>query len=319
MGMPLFELPAPDLKPWRQGNTGIEGVWQFEAATPGRDVLLTALVHGNELCGAWALLEVLRHGLRPRRGRLTLAWCNLAAFDRFDAADSDASRFVDRDFNRVWGAGLDSEGIDSLELRRARELRALVDRADCLLDLHSMHQPGPPLVLTGPHERNVDTACALGLDAAVLVDAGHAEGTRMRDHGRFGAAIGDAAALLVECGWHGALSSRAVALDATARFLAWSGTCDASDLPATWRRPSAPPRVLEVSHAIVARSLDTRFASDWPNQHRVARAGTVLGWREGEPFSTPYDDCVLVMPSLHRLRPGVTVVRLARERPGPRR
>jgi hypothetical protein len=29
-----------------------------------------------------------------------------------------------------------------------------------------------------------------------------------------------------------------------------------------------------------------------------------------ETVTTPYDDCVLVMPSLRQLRPGVTTVRL---------
>jgi hypothetical protein len=38
----------------------------------------------------------------------------------------------------------------------------------------------------------------------------------------------------------------------------------------------------------------------------------VIGWRDGEPVVTPYPDCVLVMPSLRQLRPGVTVVRLGR-------
>jgi len=45
----------------------------------------------------------------------------------------------------------------------------------------------------------------------------------------------------------------------------------------------------------------------------IAKAGTVLGHDDGEPVTTPYDDCVLVMPSSSRpLRPGVTVVRLGR-------
>jgi hypothetical protein len=38
----------------------------------------------------------------------------------------------------------------------------------------------------------------------------------------------------------------------------------------------------------------------------------VIGWSNGEAVSTPYDDCMLVMPSLRQLRPGVTVVRLGR-------
>jgi hypothetical protein len=41
-------------------------------------------------------------------------------------------------------------------------------------------------------------------------------------------------------------------------------------------------------------------------------AGTVIGWRDGAPVTTPYPDCVLVMPSVRQLRPGVTVVRLGK-------
>ena len=33
---------------------------------------------------------------------------------------------------------------------------------------------------------------------------------------------------------------------------------------------------------------------------------------EGEPVTTPYDNCVLVMPSVRHAQAGVTVVRFAR-------
>ncbi len=44
----------------------------------------------------------------------------------------------------------------------------------------------------------------------------------------------------------------------------------------------------------------------------IAKAGTVLGHDDGEPETTPYDDCVLVMPTLLHARPGATLVRFAR-------
>lgn len=316
-----FEMPVPELGPWRAGNTGIEGVWQWDSGLPGRDVLVSALVHGNELCGAWALCAALDAGLRPRRGRLALAFCNLAAFDRFDAAVPDASRFVDEDFNRVWGPGLHDGSVRSVERDRARQLRPLVERADWLLDLHSMHEPGEPLLLTGLAPRHRALARELGAPRCVIVDAGHAEGRRMRDHGRFGAIEGAGGddgtrSLLVECGWHGALSSRTVALDMLARFLAAAGTLGEADLPAGWRQAAPPAQcLLDVTAAVVARGRDVRFARHWSNGETVPQAGTVLGWNDGRPFVTPYADCTLVMPSLRQLRPGVTVMRLARALP----
>ena len=67
-----FTLPVPDLAAERLGNTDTPGVWHFDSGLPGRALMLSALVHGNELCGAWALKDLLASGLRPRRGSLTL-------------------------------------------------------------------------------------------------------------------------------------------------------------------------------------------------------------------------------------------------------
>ena len=49
------ELKAPDIAPYRAGNTGIDYVHRFESGAPGPRVLVSALVHGNEICGAIAL------------------------------------------------------------------------------------------------------------------------------------------------------------------------------------------------------------------------------------------------------------------------
>ncbi len=319
---PVFELPAPDLGPWRAGNTGTAGVWRFDSGQPGRDVLVTALVHGNEICGAWALAALLEAGLRPRRGALTLAFCNLAAFDRFDPAHFERSRFVDQDLNRVWGRmGWRAVGARSVEQRRALELLPFAERADWLLDLHSMHHPGPPLVLTGLQPRSIALARQLGTPALVVADAGHAEGCRLRDHGQWGAMAdapgADTRSLLIECGFHGELAARDVAIDMLGRFLVASGCIDANDVPACWLRPlPAAQQALEVTEAVVALDGEPpRFARPWATGQRVAAAGTLLGWNGGLPFHTPYDDCTLVMPSVQQARPGLTIVRLARDIP----
>src|SRR3546814_12374124 len=95
-------LQAPAIERHRAGNTGVPFFWSFEAAAAGPHVMVTALVHGNELCGALVVDELLRSGLRPARGRLTLGFCNVAAFGTFDPAYPTLSRFVDEALNRVW-------------------------------------------------------------------------------------------------------------------------------------------------------------------------------------------------------------------------
>jgi len=312
-----WPLPRPDLGSWREGNTGTEGVWRFDSGVPGRELMVSAIVHGNELCGAWAVLAALQAGLRPRRGVLSLAFCNLAAFDLYDVAQPFQSRRVDEDLNRVWGS-MDwaAEPALSLERQRALALRPFIERTDWLLDLHSMSSEAPALMLSGLAARHIALARAMGAPALVVSDAGHAEGRRMRDHGRFGQEVDDdSRALLLECGFHGALASRDVALDGMSRFLAASGVVDEADLPPAWRQPlPARQQVLEVTHAVVALTGDApRFAAAWRTGQRVDGAGTLLGWNGGQIFRTPYAGCTLIMPSLREVRPGMTIVRLARD------
>jgi succinylglutamate desuccinylase len=318
-----FHLPKPDIAAWRAGNTGVEGVWQFDAGQPGREVLITALIHGNELCGAWALKGLLEAGVRPERGRLTLAFGNLAAFDRFDADEHDASRFVDEDLNRQWAPERIAAG-GTQECWRALALQPFVARADWLLDLHSMHERAAPLLLTGMQARNLALARELRAPEHIVVDPGHKDGVRMRDFGRFGELCADGrdngtCSLLIECGFHGDLGSRTVAQDICVRFLQASGALQAQALQQAlpgWRQADAPRQwVLDVTGPVVARSDQFRFTEPFQGLEIIARAGTVIGWNEGEPVTTPYDDCVLVMPSTRQAQAGVTVVRFARRRP----
>ena len=96
------ELTAPDISPYKVGNTWIDYVNTMDSGKPGPHVLVTAVVHGNEICGALALDYFYKTGLKPRQGKLTLAFCNVEAFLSFDPNDPTVSRFIDEDFNRVW-------------------------------------------------------------------------------------------------------------------------------------------------------------------------------------------------------------------------
>ena len=89
--------------------------------------MVAALTHGNEICGAIALDKLLRAGIRPRRGRLTLAFNNVAAYREFDPRYPIASRYIDEDFNRLWIPATLDGPRQSVELERARALRPVVD------------------------------------------------------------------------------------------------------------------------------------------------------------------------------------------------
>lgn len=309
-----IEVDFPDITPYRQGNVGIPYVHSFDSGVTGPHVMVNALTHGNEVCGAILVKALLDHGIRPRRGRLTMAFANVDAYQRFNRDDPDASRFVDQDFNRVWTRErLDDLSLQSTELRRARELRPLVDTVDLLLDLHSMHERSAPLIVCGPLEKGIVLARAIAAPPTIISDAGHPEGRRMRDYEGFGDPASSKNALLIECGQHWEAACVAVAKDSTARFLLHAGSVQADDLPNDWLRDrSGPARVIRVTAAVVASSMDFRFAGAYTGLETFPEAGTVIGWRDGDPVVTPYPNCVLVMPSLRQLRRGVTVTRFGR-------
>jgi predicted deacylase len=306
------ELAPPDISPYRQGNAGIDYVTRFETGRAGPHVLVTAIVHGNELCGALALDWAFKAGLRPQRGTLTFAFCNVAAFLAFDPADANASRWVDEDFNRVWSPARLDGGESSTELRRARALRPVVDAADFLLDIHSMQTKVPALTISGPLEKGRRLARGVGVPAIIVSDAGHSAGRRMRDYGGFGDPASAKNALLVECGQHWERASEAMAKETLLRFLVCVGALDADAAERLLPLPPPPPqRLIEVTHAVTIESDDFRFAAAYVGLECIARAGTVLGHDGARAVTTPYDDCVLIMPS-RRLMKGQTAVRLGR-------
>jgi predicted deacylase len=307
---PPIEYAFPELRKWEKGAAPYVHV--LESGKPGPTVMLTALTHGNEVSGAIVVDALLERGLKPRQGALILAFNNIEAYHSFDPRTPFKSRMVDEDFNRTWGR-LDQPAT-TVETRRAQIVRPFIERADLLLDLHSMHDDGVPLMLSGPLDKGVALAKKVGAPYDIIRDAGHAAGMRMRDYGGFGDAKSPKNALLIETGQHWRASSVTVAKDVTARFLAETGVVEASDLPADWRQASPPSqRVTEVTHAIATKRGNFRPARTFEGQEVIAKAGTVLGHDDGEPVTTPYDNCVLVMPSSNRpLRAGVTVVRLGR-------
>ena len=309
--------PCPDISRWRKGNTGTEGVWHFDSGQSGRHVMISALIHGNEWCGAWALKALLESGVKPTAGKLTLMFANLVAFDRFDPANPDASRFVDEDMNRQW-LDIRLTQPQTLERQRVVALLPWVQQADWLLDLHSMHEPGPALLLTGVHPRNQALARQLANPSYIVIDAGHKDGVRMRDYGRFGATDAEAPdtrSLLIECGFHGDPASQVVARDLCLRFLDISGAVSAAELATRlpgWRQADAVEQwSLKVTGLVVARSEKFRFTEPFTGLPCIPKAGTVIGDNDGEPVITPYPDCMLVMPSTRQARAGVTVVRFA--------
>jgi len=324
--VPNFEvrIETPRLDNWVVGNTGVPGFTTRESGRQGPHVALVALTHGNEIAGAIVLERLLSRGLRPLRGRLTFGFANLAAFARFDPRAPTTSRFIDEDMNRVWdGAVLDGPRHSS-ELDRARQMRPLIDQVDILLDLHTMLWPSDPLLLCGSSAKGRDLARGIGHPPLIVADHGHASGPRLIDYGPFVDPSTQAAGVLVESGQHWEAAAVEMTLATVAALLRHAGMIEAFDglpppraaAPPPARSRGAEPRFAEVTDVVTAVTANFAFVQPFRGGDVIERRNTLIALDGTTEIRTPYNDCLLVMPSLRPSR-GHTAVRLARQTAWP--
>ena len=121
----------------------------WAALAPGPSLVVLGAVHGNEVCGAHAIVRAiddLTHGrLRLLRGRLTLVpVANPLAF-------AQATREGQRNLNRRF---LPQPDPQDYEDRITHQLAPLLAQHEVLLDLHSFHTPGDPFAMVGPRNNS---------------------------------------------------------------------------------------------------------------------------------------------------------------------
>ncbi|SDR25331.1 M14 family metallopeptidase [Pseudovibrio sp. Tun.PSC04-5.I4] len=308
-----IEIEFPDIIPYKVCNTGVDWITTLDSGVAGPHVMISALVHGNEPCGAVALDWLFKQEVRPVRGKLSLAFMNVAAYNAFDRENPTASRYLDQDFNRVW----QSESLDdpevTRELERAREVRPIVETVDLLLDIHSMQHKNPPLMLAGIQPKGRALARQVADPEWVVCDAGHAEGQRLRDYGGFSASNSKKTALLLETGQHWEAASAPRAIANAIRFLRTT-ECVSVDFGEDFlvKQPQpVPQRTIEIIAPVTVQSEQFRFAEEFHGMEIIERKGTVIAMDGDTAVKTPHDNCVLIMPN-RRLQLGKTAVRLGK-------
>ncbi len=310
--LPPLEVMPRDLSGLRRGNVGVDYVHRFTAECPGPNVVVNALTHGNEFCGMTALTWLMDRAVRPARGSWTLSFANVAAYERFDPARPLESRFVDRDFNRVWSADVLANDRQSSEAQRARELRPVFSTADALLDIHSTTFAVRPMLVYGPFERAREVATALRTPSTHVVSPGakHQGGLLIEFDG-FGEVESSRTALVVECGQHFARNSGAVAIQTMLRFLDHFDMLD-RDFAQEHILPPPPeaPSVYEISEVCICKNRQARFVRPLAGFEEFA-AGELIGTDGEREIRAPFDRCTVLMPKA-QLVPGREMVTLAR-------
>ena len=115
----------------------------------------------------------------------------------------------------------------------------------------------------------------------------------------------------MECGQHWAASTGTMAMETTVRFLRATGAV-APDFWADRAGPApAAQRVIEVTDRVTIETDAFSFVEPFRGFEIIETAGTLLARDGARNVVTPYDECVLIMPS-KRLWPGQTAVRLGR-------
>lgn len=120
-----------------------DNVWRVRASKPGASFLLLGGMHGNEATG----IEVVRHFVSGfQEGRYTLAAGTFTCALINTRAMAINERWVDgKDMNRQFTPAHLEHSIDgSWEEERAREIAALCQEVDFLLDIHSTNKPSNP-------------------------------------------------------------------------------------------------------------------------------------------------------------------------------
>jgi predicted deacylase len=304
------ELQPPDISAWRTGNTGIPFVTTLDSGRPGPHAAINALMHGNEISGAIALDHFMRQNLAPLRGKLSCIFANTAAFETFNPATPNTSRFIDEDMNRLWADGV-TDGGTNLERSRVRVLRPFFETVDMLLDLHSMQSESPPLLLSGPSEKGRTFARSLNSPAVIVCDTGHANGMRLRDFAWFNTPGDPHVSILAECGQHWRRGTEGVAIDTVYRFLLVTGMIADDDAQPHLVNMPVPQHWIEVSRGFAPKHNNAAFTEAFIGMEVIPGRGTPFA-RDGDSIVyTPHDDCVLIMPS-RQLAPGQTAVRLGR-------
>ena len=290
--LPTIEVMPRDLSAYRLGNVGVDFVHRFDSGVPGPHVLVNALTHGNEFCGMVAACHLLDAGVRPLRGTLTVSFANVAAYETFDSARPFDSRQITHNFNRIWSEEWLDGTQDSVELRRARAMRAVVAQADHILDIHSTSQDVVPFWVYPAFARNARAASALASPAVHLVmPQGLGSGTPVIQHGRHGQADSNAGvAVVVECGQHFKQSTADLAIRVTLDFLGHFGLMDrtVSAAPA--------PRRFELLRTHVVANADFRFTRPVIGFETFAK-GELIAVDGDQPIHAPCDDCTLFMPT----------------------
>ena len=307
------EITGPDISCYKKVGTGPNYIVTIDSGFSGPHVMVSAIVHGNEPCGAIANDWFLKHDFRPLKGKISLGFMNIEAYEAFDTDNPNKTRWVDEDFNRLWGPGVleDHTRKKTYEFHRANEVKEMISSVDFLLDIHSMQTPSVPLMMAGMFKKGVEFAKKVGMEISIISDSGHKEGMRLRDYNLFSNEQSKKNALLVECGQHWETSSKKMAIKTLIKFLR-SFKIMKEEFGFEYLSENLNDKfthILKVEKIVTINTNNFVFEKNWIGFEKLKK-GTIVARDGNKIISAPFDETFLIMPTKRFIK-GKTAVRLA--------
>ncbi|MEO5666815.1 MAG: succinylglutamate desuccinylase/aspartoacylase family protein [Bdellovibrionota bacterium] len=268
-----------------------ESVERFEidSRREGKHLVIFGAIHGNEICGPTALREFiteLQSPLSPLvRGRLTIfPVCNPRAFE-------SNTRYIEENLNRVFDT---HAAPTSYERRLATEICPYVQKADALLDIHSMQSKGEPFVFLNSPTLESEKLCeALGTHW-ILRGWPEVYATRPELLQTCTQTFADRCGIpnaLIECGSHTDPEAARVASAAIRGALAHFGMIDAAPPPRSQRG-----RHLKMTTLHTRESPNDSFPKVWKNFESFFRGDLLATRADGEKIYADSDG-IMILPS----------------------
>ena len=293
----------------------------YHGLAPGPALLVLGAVHGNEVCGTQAIMQLLQDfdsgAISIERGSVTFVpITNPLAYQL-------KRRFGDRNLNRNMAPSAIPQDFED---RIANVLCPLLDAHDVLLDLHSFHTGGAPFVMIGP-QNNTGTLEPFALAAEEMQLALHTGAPRIvegwldtyaRGVQRRAAKAADnisarsltlvtnpnygvgtteymrargGYAVTLECGQHDDPAGVGVARHAILQTLALLGIT-----PAKPAAPTAAPEILRLIDVTDKEHAGDTFTKEWSSFDAV-KAGDVIGVRHSGVEARAQGDGFVVFPN----------------------
>ncbi|MCX6728119.1 MAG: succinylglutamate desuccinylase/aspartoacylase family protein [Candidatus Saccharibacteria bacterium] len=244
---------------------------EIKGTLPGPTVAIFAGVHGNEMAGVLALEEMLPN-VNITKGTIFIAFANPPAIEA-------GVRMVNKNLNRCFYKGNSGTSPEDI---RARELMAILDQCDALLDLHMFYDDdGEPFVICEDNALEIAKTFDIGIISTnwTEVEPGATDGYMYQNR-----KIG----ICIECGpISKAEEHKDVALKTIKQFLQYFGMIDVAVNPST-----EPKRVIK-AESVVYKSDETFKLKPGFKNFQKLQDGTVIATSNTKNHIAKKGHCII--------------------------